>query len=534
MSFKDDFLRNADEIQLTKIIFPGKVFDNNDPKNLGRLRVLPDQDVSYSKITESIPGWNETVDAWTNRDPILFLPLLPFYLYQTPLVGEYVHILYYDKNYKDGNRFYIQGPFSDPRYLVKEDFNSAQQQLSTGNQYKQTDNITNYTGSAGIFPKPGDNSFLGRGSTDIVLKPETVLIRAGKTNTSNLKIGVAPERNQFRTFIQLSNFTKTLTEDEIEVISKFDYTLIDSKKILIWNVDNLENNSDQFNGSIGIYNVIPNSSPLVNTQNFKLGTIKELTIGTNYQGPIEEFVFKNKSINDIQNLTNQIIQSLFTGKVEIPGYTINSSKNFESSQVFPFVVTPSKISYEKGGSFTGNTENPVSRSIRKNYKTLFDGIQVNYDENVKGFFIVSSNQSGQAVIGPTYGIIQEENASLLYSQNPTTYGVMGADKLYFLTHKTTGAPKGEVELLSDTLYGLEPENFIGKGRIESKTYSVVRGDELIELLRKIVSYIKGHVHPISTQAPVPVASGNGQTTTEIDEILANAEITILNQNIRIN
>jgi hypothetical protein len=34
--------------------------------------------------------------------------------------------------------------------------------------------------------------------------------------------------------------------------------------------------------------------------------------------------------------------------------------------------------------------------------------------------------------------------------------------------------------------------------------------------------------------PVPVASGNGQTTSEIDALLANAENNILNQNIRIN
>ena len=46
--------------------------------------------------------------------------------------------------------------------------------------------------------------------------------------------------------------------------------------------------------------------------------------------------------------------------------------------------------------------------------------------------------------------------------------------------------------------------------------------------------MKGHVHPIATMAPVPVASGNGQTTLEIDSILNQAENIILNQNIRIN
>jgi len=532
MSFKDNFLQTADDIQLTKIIFPGKVFDANDPKRLGRLRVLPSQDMSYSKIIQSIPGWNESKDAWTNKDPILFLPLLPFYIYQTPIKDEYVHILYYDKNYKDGNRFYIQGPFSDPRQLVFEDFTSMQQQLSSGNEYSQSDNITNYNKSKGIFPEPGDNGLMGRGTTDLILKQEEVLIRAGKTKISELKRGIAPSQNEFRSFLQLSNFTKTIEEGELEESIRFVEVIKVVKKMIIWNVDNLENNNNQFNGSIGIYNVIPNT-PLVNSQNFRLETIQNISIGTNYQGPIEEFVFKNKSISEIHTLTNQIIQSLFTGKVQIPGYGINSSSNFKPDQVFPFVVTPSKITYQQGGSFTGQTENQISKDIRKHYKEIYDGIKVNEDTRVRGFILVSENRSGKAATGPIYETVVEENASLIFSNKPTTYGVMGAEKLYLLSHKITDAPKGQIDL-KDTLYGIPAERFIGEGGIESKTYPMVRGDQLIELLRKIMSYIKGHVHPISTMSPVPIAAGNGQSTEEIDEILSNAEISILNQNIRIN
>jgi hypothetical protein len=63
---------------------------------------------------------------------------------------------------------------------------------------------------------------------------------------------------------------------------------------------------------------------------------------------------------------------------------------------------------------------------------------------------------------------------------------------------------------------------------------MVRGDEMLKLIRKIFSFVTGHVHPIATMAPVPVAAGNGQTVQEINSILAEAENTILNQNIRIN
>jgi len=56
----------------------------------------------------------------------------------------------------------------------------------------------------------------------------------------------------------------------------------------------------------------------------------------------------------------------------------------------------------------------------------------------------------------------------------------------------------------------------------------------MKLLEKIFSFLTGHVHPVSTMPPVPVASGNGQTTAEILAILADANNTILNQQIRIN
>jgi len=57
---------------------------------------------------------------------------------------------------------------------------------------------------------------------------------------------------------------------------------------------------------------------------------------------------------------------------------------------------------------------------------------------------------------------------------------------------------------------------------------------MLELLRKMFSFIKGHVHSFHGLPPIPIASGNGQSTAEIDQILASSENNILNQNIRIN
>ena len=89
--------------------------------------------------------------------------------------------------------------------------------------------------------------------------------------------------------------------------------------------------------------------------------------------------------------------------------------------------------------------------------------------------------------------------------------------------------------MGTSIYGLEQNLFTRpEQNIELQTYPTVRGDQLILLLRKMMAFITGHVHPTATIPPVPVAAGNGQTSTEIEVILANAENDILNQNIRIN
>jgi hypothetical protein len=146
---------------------------------------------------------------------------------------------------------------------------------------------------------------------------------------------------------------------------------------------------------------------------------------------------------------------------------------------------------------------------------------------------VSENNNGKPKIGPSSQVVNETVTPANYSQSSITYGILGGQRIYLLSQDSAG-PKGQISL-SETLYGIPQEKFIGSEKsIQTQTYPTVRGDELMILLRKIFSYIKGHVHPEATMPPVPVAAGNGQTSTEIDQILAEAENTILNQNIRIN
>jgi hypothetical protein len=60
-----------------KTVFPGYVKDNKDPMMLGRVRVVP----TLERYDDSLPeDWNEENDKWTEKDPFIFLPLLPYIL----------------------------------------------------------------------------------------------------------------------------------------------------------------------------------------------------------------------------------------------------------------------------------------------------------------------------------------------------------------------------------------------------------------------------------------------------------------------
>jgi len=61
---------------------------------------------------------------------------------------------------------------------------------------------------------------------------------------------------------------------------------------------------------------------------------------------------------------------------------------------------------------------------------------------------------------------------------------------------------------------------------------MVRGEELIELIRLIVKFLSQHTHNIN-EPPIQEPKDT-VTVSQIETALNNAQNTILNQNIRIN
>jgi hypothetical protein len=242
-----------------RVLIPGKVLDNIDPLMLGRIRVLP-------KIDNQQQNEPTDKERWTNLDPFVCLPLIPYYLSQVPKVGEYVHIMYSTRDEtKDQNKFYIQGPLTRPWNNPVESYNNSVAMLANGNYIKQAPQIRDIqTGEItanykDIYPLPEDNAILGRGTSDLLIRPEYAILRAGKyTTTPNTEI---PTRNDKRAWVQVSNETLEKVDDGFELL---EFEMFKDKQLqnfVEWSIDTVDVNTGNLSGYVCL-NTVSQSTTL--------------------------------------------------------------------------------------------------------------------------------------------------------------------------------------------------------------------------------------------------------------------------------
>jgi hypothetical protein len=508
-------------------IFQGEVIDNKDPLMLGRLRVFPKQETKADILPNN--GNIPVVEQWTSKDPLIFLPLLPYYLSQTPEKGEYVHVFYSNIKERTGNsKFYIQGPIQKPQNNLLETYVASQSMLSSGEYMKQSYALRDTDGVTkpevyGIYPEPGDNALLGRGTSDVVVKQDAVLVRSGK-NAFQPSISEPPEKNPNWAFLQVSNFDLERVQLPTETVNVSENKPLQVKKLIEWEMTNsvfISGNTigggvtgDTFyNGNIKMYTLTPNvlTTTLYLTLTSDIDNFKS---ATDY-----ELYFTGLTFDSASNIINTFIDNINDGKIKIDGYPMYPPQpDLLLENQFPFYVRPSKSNIDTLIS-TGTTNFAmVSRFNKK--------IKLNpYDINSGNFLVWSRGILGQQQSERKIDINVSE-----YRPNPTSYSVLGADNIYLLSHKTQIPSKGQKINLQESLYGIDQVKFTEE--IVDRTDPMVRGDQLMKLLNVIVNFLGSHVHNIN-KAPIPIGT-DGTSIDDIRKLIQDADNSILNQNIRIN
>jgi hypothetical protein len=148
------------------------------------------------------------------------------------------------------------------------------------------------------------------------------------------------------------------------------------------------------------------------------------------------------------------------------------------------------------------------------------------DKEFGSALVWSKNVIGQQLTPETATLKQS-----VYNPNPVSYGTVAADFVYFLSHKSDIPSKQKIVLEpKETLYGI-PQPYFTENILQN-TDPMVRGNELMKLLKLIVDFLGSHVHNIN-EAPIPIGV-DGTKLEEIRKILQDADNSILNQNIRLN
>jgi hypothetical protein len=276
------------------------------------------------------------------------------------------------------------------------------------------------------------------------------------------------------------------------------------KKMVEWEVQNLENQQNAFTGSIRLYSLKPVVKTLSDNIDYDtdLEDVKSLEYYQNFIG---------YSFERTVNLINDFIIGVNNG--QIPNGPIVENQ-------FPFIYRPN-VTARKILKSISTTLDPVvftNASKIANAITLNSGLGV---QATKYAIVRSKGEVGKPVKVNLEDVVPKEVV-----ENYGTFYAAGADTLYLLSHKSNKPVD-----LEGTLYGITQQDIVDK--ILPFTSSMVRGEELIDLLNLIVRFLVAHVHPVPGTPPVPVATDGTQTSQILFE-LQNAVNKILNPNIRIN
>ena len=160
--------------QNTRSIYYGEVISIEDEYDSGRIKVR-------------IPDIDKTIG---NDDLIYCYPLLPKFFHLIPKVGEVVRIFIEDVRMPQRSRFWLGSVISQPQ---KFEFDLNFSALSTTNigLTKPEKSPSSIPDAKGIYPDKEDIGIIGRLNTDILLKPNQVIMRAGKHDPDNkLKLNI--------------------------------------------------------------------------------------------------------------------------------------------------------------------------------------------------------------------------------------------------------------------------------------------------------------------------------------------------------
>lgn len=175
---KSIFNGNSDENLMSTNFFKGIVLSNNDPNDAGRIKVR------IKGVDDSI------VDG---ELPFCF-PMLQKFFHVTPKVGEVVFILIPSAKNPYSDRVFFGPIVSQPQMLFKDTYLDGATSMLNSGFMREKPSPSSIPENKGVSPNKEDVAIQGRDNSDLIFKPNEVIIRAGKFDLNTAK-GEIPKFN---------------------------------------------------------------------------------------------------------------------------------------------------------------------------------------------------------------------------------------------------------------------------------------------------------------------------------------------------
>jgi len=502
-----------------KIIDIGICIDNFDPSGLGAIRC-----VRYSSwVSQQEKALDYT--KWEDNDLFLAFPFLPTNINFIPEKGQAVKIINYNPDKETVNTEYIAGPFTT-MFDFNSQTHSAQVENTTyGIAAKHGPAVMDSTKpdgyknpkSIGAFAKTTDFGVYGKYGSDVIFTENGLQLRGGKLISKDFastgqKITMVsqPLMSDKVSTLYLKKFGKKKEYKEEKITTNV-IAISDLSHLIEYSIDTFTGSSR--NISLYVYKLTKPYGGLYRTDNPKLSDVdliqnyyKLINLDGTTTGATLTF-----TVEDTEETYCTIRDAIKT--LHLKGLN-EFNTLYSDGDLHPFYFRPTKECKDR---VLSTTDEKTER------KTIFNNVYIN-----KGCGPINGLVFSKTKVSPPITPITKKENVLKDSNIPgeQTFSALKSDKIYFLSTDTNESAK-TIDFSNLNKYELTQENYLKD--IGPNTYSTVRGENLLELLRAMIDLLNGHKHNLMG----PLVKGD-PNYERLMRLYSSFENDILNKSIRIN
>ena len=502
-----------------KIIDIGICIDNFDPSGLGAIRC-----VRYSSwVSQQEKALDYT--KWEDNDLFLAFPFLPTNINFIPEKGQAVKIINYNPDKETVNTEYIAGPFTT-MFDFNSQTHSAQVENTTygiaakhGPAVMDSTKADGYKNpkSVGAFAKTTDFGVYGKYGSDVIFTENGLQLRGGKLVSKDFastgqKITMVsqPLMSDKVSTLYLKKFGKKKEYKEEKITTNV-IAISDLSHLIEYSIDTFTGSNRTIN--LYVYKLTKPYGGLYRTDNPKLSDVdliqnyyKLINLDGTTTGATLTF-----TVEDTEETYCTIRDAIKT--LHLKGLN-EFNTLYSDGDLHPFYFRPSKECKDR---VLSTTDEKTER------KTIFNNVYIN-----KGCGPINGLVFSKTKVSPPITPITKKENVLKDSNIPgeQTFSALKSDKIYFLSTDTNESAK-TIDFSNLNKYELTQENYLKD--IGPNTYSTVRGENLLELLRAMIDLLNGHKHNLMG----PLVKGD-PNYERLMRLYSSFENDILNKSIRIN